>query len=202
MIKLAKITTSLIVLFLFLTCSSIPETHFYLIDYPITDIKENPNPIFDIVIGVTKFKAGPLYADGRLVYRENPYEGKYYHYHRWIAEPGKLVTDKTIEQLNAAKLFKQVVVFPRYTQCDYILNGNIKALEEWDETNKWFAKVKIAFELVDKKSNKLIWKKIIEKQNPVTKKSPFAVVTGINQSVKQCVEELQKELSRFISESK
>ena len=145
--KLTNFSLILILLFIFFSCSSAPKTHFYLIDYPVSVAKENSHPVHQVVLGVSKFRVEPLYSDTRLVYRENPYEGNYYFYHRWVTSPGKMVTDKTIEQLAASNLFKQVVSFPRHVQCDYIINGNIKALEEWDENNKWYAKVKIDFEL-------------------------------------------------------
>ena len=199
MFKIIKFIFVLIVLSLTFYCSSAPKTHFYLIDYPVPVAKENSHPVHKVVLGITKFTTEPLYADGRLVYRENPYEGNYYFYHRWITSPGKMVTDKTIEQLTASNLFQQVVSFPRQTQCDFILDGNIRALEEWDENNKWFAKVKIDFELLERTSKKLVWKKTIEKQNPVIKKSPFEVVTGINECVKQCVDEIQQELNSYFS---
>ncbi|MBC8182806.1 membrane integrity-associated transporter subunit PqiC [candidate division KSB1 bacterium] len=198
--KTLKIYSTLILLLIIVSCSNAPKTHFYLIDYPVQAAKENTDPVHPVVLGVSKFSVEPLYSDTRLVYRENPYEGNYYFYHRWITNPGKMVTDKTIEQLAASNLVKQVVSFPQQTQCDFVLNGNIKALEEWDENNQWYAKVKIDFELVEKTSRKLIWKKTIEKQNPVMKKSPFEVVFGINQCVKLCVEDVQQALSKILAE--
>ena len=199
MLKVLKNFSTLILLLIIVSCSSVPKTHFYLIDYPVPAAKENSHPVHQVVLGVSKFRVEPLYSDTRLVYRENPYEGNYYFYHRWITSPGKMVADKAIEQLTASNLFQQVVSFPRQTQCDFILDGNIRALEEWDENNKWFAKVKIDFELLERTSKKLVWKKTIEKQNPVIKKSPFEVVTGINECVKQCVDEIQQELSSYFS---
>ncbi len=200
MLKVLRIVSTLIILLIIVSCSNAPKTHFYLIDYPVEAAKENTEPDHPLVLGVTKFSVEPLYSDTRLVYRENPYEGNYYFYHRWITDPGKMVTDKTIEQLAASNLLKHVVSFPRQTQCDFVLDGNIKALEEWDENNKWYAKVKIDFELVEKTSRKLIWKKTIEKQNPVAKKSPFEVVTGINQCVKLCVEDVEQALKKIFAE--
>ena len=200
MLKVLRIISTLILLLIIASCSNAPKTHFYLIDYPVEAAKENTHPVHPLTLGVAKFSVEPLYSDTRLVYRENPYEGNYYFYHRWITDPAKMITDKTIEQLAASNLVKQVISFPRQTQCDFILNGNIKALEEWDENNKWFAKVKIDFELFEKTSKKLVWKKTIEKQKPVNKKSPFEVVTGINQCVKLCVEDVQLELKKIFAE--
>ncbi len=196
-----KISLIIIVVFVlfFLSCGKTPTTHFYLIDYPITQQSANSSPAFEISIGVAKFSVDPLYSDGRLVYRENPYEGNYYFYHRWITDPGKMITEKVIEQLNGSGLFSQVVPFPRFSQCEYILNGNVKAIEEWDEKNLWSAKVKIEYELSDNKTRDLLWRRIIEQQNPVSQKTPFDLVTAINTCVRQNVEELQQVLNDYFS---
>jgi len=176
----------------FCVCSSnIPDTHYYLIDYPIEPKSNKSEPVHKTILGVERFKANPLYKDERLVYRESQYEGKYYNYHRWITNPEELITNKVIEQLNASNLFEQVVAFPKYSHVDYVLHGIIKALEEWDEDDQWYAIVNIAFKLVDRKTNQIVWQNSIEKKNKVSKKNPPEVVKEINMGVKQCIEELQ-----------
>ncbi len=185
---------------LFYVCSStIPEMHYYLIDYPISVKNDQNEPIHQIVLGVKRFEAAPLFREERLVYRDSPYEGKYYHYHRWIATPGEMITEKIIEQLNASNLFEQVVAFPKFSQVKYILQGTIKAFEEWDEGDQYYAMVKISFELVPKIKSQIIWQKTIEKKNMISHKSPADVVKGINLSVQQCITEIEQELNAFFT---
>ena len=186
--------------FISIQCSRIPETHYYLIDYPIEPSQENAQPIYNVILGVARFKADPLYDQTKLVYREAPYEGKYYH--RWITTPAEMVTDKVIEQLSHSDLFRNVLSFPRFTQVDFVLTGKIKAIEEWDQGNQWFARVRIRFELLDKTGSKLIWQTDIEKQNLVGKKTPADVVKCINNSVQQCVVDLQQKLKEVLAEAR
>lgn len=178
---------------------SIPEIHYYLIDYPIVKKSDKSEPVYHIVLGIERFEAAPLYKEERLVYRDSPYEGKYYHYHRWIISPEEMITNKVIEQLRATNLFEQVVPFPKFSQVDYILSGTIKALEEWDEEDQWYARVTLAFELIHRKSNQIVWQETIEKRNQVSKKSPVEVVKGINLSVEQCIQDVQKSLDDIFS---
>ena len=184
--------------FIFLQCGSrIPDMHYYLIDYPISMKSDQSEPVHQFVLGVKRFDAAPLYREERLVYRDSPYEGKYYHYHRWIATPEEMITDKVIEQLNASNLFEQVVAFPKFSQVEYILQGTIRAIEEWDEGDKWYARVQISYELLKNVTNQIVWQRTIEKKNVVPHKSPAEIVKGINQCVQQCVADCEQELAGF-----
>ncbi|MDZ7332698.1 MAG: PqiC family protein, partial [candidate division KSB1 bacterium] len=173
----------------------IPDMHYYLIDFPITQASGNQSPFHNITLGVMRFDAAPLYQEERLVYRDSPYEGKYYHYHRWVSQPAQMITDKTIEQLRAANLFALVVPFPKYSRIDYLLQGTIRALEEWDEGDQWYARVQIEFEVTDRKSQQLSWHTVIEQKVPVQKKTAAEIVQGINLGVERCLVELVKQLN-------
>lgn len=178
---------------------SIPDMHYYLIDYPVPNHGASEDAVRPIVIGVGRFDAALLYREERLVYRESPYEGKYYHYHRWIASPGQMIADKVIEHLRASNRFAQVVAFPRYSRADYVLQGLITALEEWDEGEQRYARVQLSFELIDSKTNELVWQQTMAQKNRVLEKTPAAVVAGINLGVQQCILALEQELSAFFS---
>ncbi len=189
----------LIALFIY-QCSSIPDTRYYMIDYPIEMSAENVNPKYEIKLGVPKVSVDPVYNDGRLVYRDSHYEAKFYHYHRWVTDPGRMITDKLIEQLNSSAFFKQVVSYPMFTEVDYVLKVEVKELEEWDETGQWFANVKLHAQLVAKENvRRIIWYKTFEKRNPVQNKTPLDVVKGLNVGIKQCIDEVKMELDQFFS---
>ena len=72
-----------------------------------------------------------------------------------------------------------------------------KALEEWDEGDKWYARVQIYYELMENAGNRIVWQKTIEKKNIVPHKSPAEVIKGINIAMQQCVAEVEYELNAF-----
>jgi len=198
--KLWRYSFMLFGVLLFIHCSgSMPDIHYYVIDYPVPRGASPAAAKYSVTIGVEKFHAAPLLREERIVYRDAGYERKYYYYHRWITLPEEMVTEKVIEQLCAANLFKQVVAYPRFTGVDFVLQGTIKALEEWDEDGDWYARAQIAFSLVPRGSSHPVWQKTIEKKNKLARKTPAEVVNGVNQSVRQCVADLITELDAVIT---
>ncbi len=177
----------------------IPDMHYYLIDFKVPSQNGREEPAHRIILGVARFDAAPWYQEERLVYRDGPYEAKYYHYHRWISSPAQMITDKTIEQLRSAQLFAQVVPFPKHSQVDYVLQGTIKALEEWDEGEQWYARVELAFELIDNQTRRVVWQKTMEEKRVLAEKKPSQVVEGINWGVHQCLRELEPALAGYFS---
>lgn len=177
----------------------VPDIHYYLIDFKVASQEVREEPAHRITLGVARFDATPLYQESRLVYRAGPYEANYYHYHRWISSPAQMVTDKTIEQLLGAQLFAQVVPFPKHSQVDYVLQGTIKALEELDEGEQWYARVQLAFELIDNQTQRVVWQKTMEQKRVLAEKNPSQVVAGINWGVHQCLQELERALRGYFS---
>ncbi|NOZ61183.1 MAG: hypothetical protein GXO74_05840 [Calditrichaeota bacterium] len=189
----------LLTLTIFWQCASVPDTHFYFMEFENQQTSASATPKYDVSLEVTKFTAKPFYAGDRIVYRENLYEGKRYHYQRWAASPAELFTDKLVEQLRAANLFQQVINGYNYNKSDYRLSGEIEAIEEVDEGAQWFGRVKVAFALSDA-NRKLLWQKTFDKKTVVNKKAPLEIVKSINASAQACVYELIKELDQFFSQ--
>ena len=63
----------------------------------------------DLVLAVEDFSAGAAYDERRIIYREGPYKFDYYHYHRWSAPPGMLVSDALREVYRSTGAFRAVV---------------------------------------------------------------------------------------------
>jgi len=194
-----KLLAIMLALFLHQCGGSAPEMHFYLIDYPVEMKRSSAETTQGMVLGVNRFKVQPLYDETRLVYRDSPYEGKYYHYHCWVAHPADMVTDKAVEHLAASGAFASVLELPQLLRVDYALNGTLLALEEWDEADQWYARVKLAVELIDMKTETIIWQKTLERKNPVGKKTPLDVVKGLNLGIQQCFDEVGRGLVGLLS---
>lgn len=188
----------LILLFIFCSCGSIPEINYYVIDYPVESISDNSKAKFNVILGVETFETAPIYEEDRIVYRDSPYEVKFYNYHHWIIPPKDMVTDKVIGHFSESHLFEQVVPYPRFSQVDLICRGTLKAFEEWDVDNDWYARVKIHFELVSKKSNQLIWHHTVANKIRVPEKNTLTLVETMGKSLQGCVNEALAEIEKFL----
>ncbi len=176
--------------FLLLACSGVPETFYYTVS-DFNRVRENVNqhqaaPL-NFVLGVEKFSAEKLYEDDRIIYRDSPFEVKYYHYRRWAAAPRALVTDEILKQLRASSCCREVVSFPSSGPVDYILTGRVLAFEEWDRDEKWYGRVALLLQLHEPATRRLLWSDVLQAETPASKKIPATVVEAISASLQKCV---------------
>ena len=184
--------------FLLQACGGAPETFYYTVaPLSLNAMKAEANSSDGdrtVVLGVEKFSAEALYDDDRIIYRESPYEVKYYHYRRWAAAPRQLVTDEIIRQLQTAGIFRNVVSFPNSKHVDYVLTGRIASFEEWDRGEHWFGRVAFTAQLYDSASRQLLWSEVFEAETQAEKRIPTAVVEAIGKSLEKCITDLQQAL--------
>lgn len=134
------------------SCGGVPETYYYTLAFdPATQLNDGHTPL-PFALGVEKFQSEVIYDDDRLIYRDSPFEVKYYFYRRWVAPPRHLVTEKVVGYLSDSGLFERVTTYPSVVNVKYVLNGRLLAFEEWDEQNNWYGKVAFKASLQDRKS--------------------------------------------------
>ena len=185
-------------LLLLQACGSIPETYYYTVAPLSVNAMNGETPRQQdnnaIVLGVENFSAEALYDDDRIIYRESPYEVKYYHYRRWAATPRQLVTEEVRKRLQNSGLFQNVVSFPTSHHVDYVLQGRIASFEEWDRGAEWFGRVAFTAQLYDPISRRVIWSSTFEAETRAEKRVPTAVVEAIGKSLEKCIITLQQAL--------
>ena len=194
-----KILPFLLIIILISYCGTIPEIHYYLIDYSLEPVNIE-NAKHQIILGIEKIDSEPQYSGEQIVYRDSPYEIKFYNYHRWITSPKKIVTEKVIEQFASSKLFKHVVQFPQVSKIDYLLRGTIKAFEEWDEGDEWYAHVQLYFELIAVKEGTICWQGTVTKKTKVARKKPIEMVRSIGVSLRACIKEAIERVDQKLSQ--
>ncbi|RMI03313.1 MAG: hypothetical protein D6681_10190 [Calditrichaeota bacterium] len=184
-----------LLMLLLLHCAGTPPMFYYRIDYspPSAD---SLNHLLPAVIGVDRFDADVLYDQDRIVYRSSPYEVQFYNYRRWIAPPPRLVKDRVYEHLRASGLFRQVVRLPSLIPTDYVLQGRIKAFEEWDEADRWFGQVTIVFQLYRVEDRELVWEGEFSHKTPTRQKTPVEVVRAISESLKTVIDQALHSMAR------
>ncbi len=177
-------------------CGGVPPTYYYRIHYDMPK-HNSPDPV-PVTIGIQPFDADVLYKGDRIVYRNSEYQVQFYHYHRWVAPPNKIVQESVLEQFQSSGVFQEVVNYPPSVTVDYILKGNIKAFEEWDEENSWYGLVSIAFELQHGESGGIVWQNTLWEKTKVTENKPVSVVKAISESLKIVVKKAIREIEQNI----
>jgi hypothetical protein len=113
-----------------------PDTHYYdLASNARRHAGDGP------VLVIEPLSADEPYDDERMVYRENPYRVDFYHYHRWSASPGAVVSRHLERALGASGRFS-AVLREDAKNAAYVLGGRLIALEEVDVSRRrWLARV-------------------------------------------------------------
>jgi len=190
--KAFRTLSYLIFFLLIIGCGSVPPTYYYRIHYDMP-AHNSPAPI-PVTIGIEPFDADALYKGDRIVYRNSEYEVRFYHYRRWVAPPNKIVQESVIEQFRSSGVFERVVNNKALVKVDYILKGNIKSFEEWDENNSWYGLVSIAFELRNTDTKEIVWQNTLSEKTAVSRKEPSEVARAISESLKRVVEKAIREI--------
>lgn len=172
-----------------LNCGQPPDIHYYVLDVSpkATSIL---NSKYDDVIGIAPVTTDEIYADDRLIYRDSPYEIKFYHYHRWVSSPVTLIESKLYIKLKNSGISGSIFRQPYPIAPDLILNTHLIALHEKDEGEKWYGEINLIFSLVDPKKNSTIWQQEFSNRVPAEERKPCAVVKAINQAFEKCLDEM------------
>ena len=173
-----------------------PATHYYDL---ASAARRHPGD--GPVLAVEPLEADEPYDDDRIVYRQNPYKVDYYHYHRWSASPGALVSRHLERALEASGRFA-AVLRDDHSKATYVLGGRLLALEEGDVSRKrWLARVAIELHLRDAKSGDVVWSRRLEETEPVARQSPEGVARALSRALDRVARRLAPELGAVAAAS-
>lgn len=179
-------------------CGSAPRTFYYTVE-------KNPSPgrsaSMSGQVGVAKPSASHLLRQDRIVYFSNQNELNYYHYHRWAEPPAALIQLLVIQELRAAGLFDDVVAYRAQPGLDYVLRGQLLAMEEVDDGAEVKARFELALELVRQQDKRSLWSQQHRCERPVSGETVEAVVSAINGCVDETLTQLTRALGQSLAES-
>jgi ABC-type uncharacterized transport system auxiliary subunit len=147
------------------------------------------------VLAVEPLEVDEPYDDDRIVYRENPYRVDYYHYHRWSASPGALVSRHLERALAASGHFAAVLRDDDARGVAFVLGGRLLALEEVDlAKRRWIGRVALELTLRDAATGDVVWTRRIEVTEPVAGQSPEGVARALSRALDRVARRLAPEI--------
>jgi ABC-type uncharacterized transport system auxiliary subunit len=180
------------------SCGSVPPTFYYRLDYDINTTSSDASAI-PVKLGITSLKSDLLYESEKIVYRDSPYEAKFYNYRKWIAPPRKMIGEKLYKEYKQSQRFERVEQLPSNHKVDYVLGGRLLAFENWDEAEKWYGSVAIKFELLDNESREIVWEQTFSEKTIARNREPSEVVIAINQSLNLVIEKSIEAAASYLS---
>jgi len=184
-----KITLAALIL-LIIGCAGPKETRYYLLEYVPTisaeRLQQGPWPWR---VRIKELTIAEAYRRNEIVYRQSPHEMRFYNYELWAVKPEYLVTDMLYRHLRDAKLFRELTRSIETEEADYVLKGEINALEEYDNEDLWFAHLALSLYLEDSRTNKIVWMRNWDYRKKVLQQEPVFVVRELSELLEKTVNE-------------
>ena len=122
-------------------CGQVPVKQYYVLNYvPPIQKKADVQPPYPVTLRIKDLDIEDAYSRSQIVYRQSPYELRYYTYKLWAVKPDRMITDLVQKHIVSANLVNRTI--RRYDEGvapNYELSGTIEALEEYDSDQLWFA---------------------------------------------------------------
>jgi ABC-type uncharacterized transport system auxiliary subunit len=125
--------------------SSSPGKRYYQLHVEVTPKEGSPR--IDKVLMVGLVEIDRVYNDYRIVYRHSPFELNYYSYEFWIKKPDDLVKDAMVSYFSECGAFNKVITKYSEGDPDIIIRAKVNAVEEYDMSNTWYARLAIEFKV-------------------------------------------------------
>lgn len=176
-----KILACAIIMLLFGCFGRVAESRYYQLDYvptPKEMLNGAPHPF---TVRVRDFDIAEVYKRNNIVYRQSPYQLHFYNYEMWAVKPEYMVADILFRHLDAAKIFSDVRRSIDATEPDFTVHGTVRALEEYDNQDEWYAHLAMNMNLQDNRTKSVLWSREWDYRKKVSHFEPIYVVRGLSE---------------------
>ena len=141
-------------------------------------------------IAVREFQSPNYLRQGPIVYRRTPEEIGFYEYHRWAADPRKLLTSAVIDHLRASGQYSMVSMYDGRPNNDYVFSGRLEKLEEVDYQAGVKVEVAISAQITRVATGAAVWSNAVSEVGTVSQRTVPGVVSEMNRTVDSAINKL------------
>jgi ABC-type uncharacterized transport system auxiliary subunit len=186
------------------TCGTVPVKQYYVLNYVPVQLEGRLHAApYPFTLRVKQLDIEDAYSRPSLVYRQSPFELRYYFYRLWAVKPSRMITDLIFKHLSTINLVNSLVRrFDEGVKPDYELSGLIEAIEEYDSDQLWFAHVSIRFNLTKVSDGTVVFSKAFDNRKRVFSYSPDNMVREMSAVVEFIMDQAVRDLDAvFLKET-
>jgi ABC-type uncharacterized transport system auxiliary subunit len=159
-------------------CTKVPVKQYYVLNYVPSGARDRLNPsAYQCTFRLRTFDVEEAYTRPQIVYRQSPFQLRYYVYRVWAVKPEQMITDLFHKHLMTANLVRNVVRrFDEGHKPDYEVTGAIEAIEEYDSDELWFAHIAMRISLVRIRDGRIMYSRRFDHRKRVFQHEPEYVV--------------------------
>ena len=178
------------------SCVSTRPVHYYTLG-PAAPPANQGKPD-GLILLVGNIATPEALQDGRIRYRTGSNEAGAYEYHRWTERPGSMVRNSLVRALRASGKYQRVLESGSSANGDYLVRGKLYEFGEVDDASIQ-TKISLQVELVDRKTNRNVWDRLVEREEPVSGKNVADVVQSLDRNLQHVVSETAEEIDKFLA---
>ncbi|MDR2555169.1 MAG: ABC-type transport auxiliary lipoprotein family protein [Fibromonadaceae bacterium] len=157
------------------------ESSYYQLDYVPTPKEMLEETSSQYTVRIKDFNVAEAYRRNNIVYRQSPYKLHFYNYDLWAVKLEYMIPDMFFRHLDAAKIFSEVRRGMDMDESDYTISGTIRAIEEYDNQDEWYAHLAMNINLQESRSRRTLWSKEWDYRKKVSNLETIYVVRGLSE---------------------
>ncbi len=177
-------------------CAATRPIHYYTVE-PAPQATNQTVPS-GITLLVGDIPTPEAMQDGRIRYRIGSNETAAYEYHRWGERPGLMVRNSLIRALRNTGKYERVVEATSSGTGDYLVRGKLNEFDEVDGASIQ-TRISLQIELVDRKTNRSIWDRVIEREEPVNSKTVPEVVQSLDRNLQHVLADAVVQIDQLLA---
>jgi ABC-type uncharacterized transport system auxiliary subunit len=143
--------------------------------------------------------SGPeIFRGSPIAYRVGTNEIGTYQYSQWVDPPVMMVQSSLIRVLKASGNYQSVTSLGSAADGQFLVRGRLYDFEEVDG-GSITGLVSMEFELLDRKSGKIVWTHFYSQSEPVQSKEMSAIVAALDANLDRGLKEVAAGLNQYIS---
>lgn len=170
--------------------AKVRDTRYYLLDYVPTVSRERqargPHPWR---VRIREFSVAEAYRRNQIVYRQSAHQLRFYNFELWAVKPEHLITDMVFRHMRDAHVFEHVTRLIEQEPPHFVLSGEVTAIEEFDNRNQWYAHLAMNMELLDSRTQEVVWNRAWSYRKKVMQQEVVFVVRELSFLLETIVEE-------------
>jgi ABC-type uncharacterized transport system auxiliary subunit len=176
------------------------ESSYYQLDYVPTPKEMLNETVYPYTVRIKDFDVAEAYRRNNIVYRLSPYKLHFYNYELWAVKPEYLVSDMLFRHFNAANIFLEVRRSIDVEEPDYTITGTIRAIEEYDNQDEWYAHLAMNMHLLENRTKKVMWSKEWDYRKKVSNQETIYVVRGLSELLERINNEAIADIDSVMKE--
>lgn len=167
---------------IFLGCKSPPPQRFFMVHYTP---KDTAAKTYAASVRVKSFDLAEAYQKTQIAYRLSPFEIQYYNYRLWGIPPNKGFSDLLCQHFREYKLFEDVMRTYTDKRPEYEIDGDIMAIEEYDEGTKRFAHLSARLRFLAHDDKRILVEHVFDRKEEFPGSDPEAMFPVLSEIYRQ-----------------